>query len=650
MGSKTAPPARWEAISIRVKLALLAGVPVLGATLLAFQVVVSAQAESRRAEALGSIESLSELSARITGLCHDLQSEREDLARVLQIPKADAVEKGHASAAFQKTDQRRSALAGFFRGRDESRLPARLSAALREARQRLDRLDNVRARALAGTLPLEELLEAYGDIDSALIRAIAGLSDLSGDGDLLRLMGSLVLLLDLEERVSQEHALLTNVFLRREFPPGSFRKLVSLASEADIYARALTTTADLVAQKELALALTSPDARAAEALRKTAIETAEDELAVEPDAWSKAQAGKLSALFAVEQSLSRRSREVTAEKLASTRRATTLGMALVAGVISFSVLVTWLLARGLTRRVERLRDASRSVAGGDLTARVSVDSKDEIGQLGAAFNDMVTEIGEARAALSDQLRMSRELEIAASIQRAMLPPEPRHPEFEFAGRMRPADEVGGDFYDVLSNDKDDALWITIGDVSGHGVGAGLVMLMAQAAFASHFLDDHDADPERVLRDVNSLLCENITHRLRDNKYLTAQLLRHLGHGRFACVGAHEWPIVYRRSTGLCETIAAEGPWLGIYRELPEVPTTSIELAPGDVLCLYSDGVTEAQDDAGELFDVARLSKLVEEALRGGAPLATVPDLVFAAVERFSGRHADDWTLLLVRRN
>jgi serine phosphatase RsbU (regulator of sigma subunit) len=650
--SKPAHSGRWGAISIRGKLALLAGIPVLGAVLLAFQVVLAAEEESRRAEALGSIESLSELSVMITGLVRDLQSERVELASALQTTPEKPPSGGSASLtpAFAETDRARAALTSFFRERDEARLPARLRSALGEARQHMDRLDELRGRAQRGGVALEELVSAYAEIDTALIRAMAGLSDLSGDGDLLRLMGSLVLLLDLEERVSQEHALLTSVFARREFPPGSFRKLVSLASEEDIYARALTTTADLTAQQQLAAALASPSARAAEELRKTAIETAEEELAVDPAAWSRAQTGKLAALLAVELDLTRRSREVTQQKLARMRRTTTFSTSLVAGILSFSLIVAWLLARGVTRRVERLRDASNSVAAGDLHARVTVDSADELGQLGAAFNDMVSEIGEARAALSEQLRMSRELEIAASIQRAMLPPTPQHAEFAFAGKMHPADEVGGDFYDVLTNGQSEALWITIGDVSGHGVGAGLVMLMAQAAFASHFLENSSAEPERVLRDVNSLLCENIAHRLRDDKYLTAQLLRHLGQGRFACVGAHEWPVVFRRQSGRCETIPAEGPWLGIYRELPEVPTSTIELAPGDVLCLYSDGITEAQNEAGELFDVERLARLIERELGGGTPLSDVPAAIFAEVERYSGRHADDWTLLLVQRS
>jgi len=181
------------------------------------------------------------------------------------------------------------------------------------------------------------------------------------------------------------------------------------------------------------------------------------------------------------------------------------------------------------------------------------------------------------------------------------------------------------------------------------VGAGLVTLMAQAAFASHFLNNSAQEPTRVLREVNALLCENITNRLRDNKYVTAQLLTYQGDGKFVCVGAHEWPVVYRAKTGRCETIEAPGPWLGIVAELPDVPVTTLTVEPGDVLCLYSDGITEAQDAAGELFDLARMSAVLEASLRRGQALEDVTHAVFDAVEAFSGRHDDDWTMLLVKR-
>ncbi len=82
---------------------------------------------------------------------------------------------------------------------------------------------------------------------------------------------------------------------------------------------------------------------------------------------------------------------------------------------------------------------------------------------------MTGELGRARAALSDQARMARELELPRKSSARCCPRRPQHPDFEFAGRMLPADEVGGDFYDVMSEPTQGALWISIGDVSGHGV-------------------------------------------------------------------------------------------------------------------------------------------------------------------------------------
>jgi serine phosphatase RsbU (regulator of sigma subunit) len=231
----------------------------------------------------------------------------------------------------------------------------------------------------------------------------------------------------------------------------------------------------------------------------------------------------------------------------------------------------------------------------------------------------------------------------------LLPPSPSHPDFEFAGKMTPADEVGGDFYDVLQSGRDDALWITIGDVSSHGLSAGLVMLMAQASFATHFHSDPGASPDKVLRGVNSLLRENIAARLKQNKYLTAQLLAYRGDGRFTCAGAHQWPVILRARTKRCEIVETPGPWLGILPELDDVPLIEIALEPGDVLCLYSDGLTEAVNDDGDLFDTSRLTEALESAIEDSDDLDAAAARIFERVQAYSGRHDDDWTLLLVRR-
>ncbi len=638
----------------------------IGALLLALQIISGARLQAQKAEALGSIESLAELSAQMTSTVHALQLERASEALWLGIQRqvakaapnsptepsvvlAESAAARDTDAHVRATDRALARLDSFMKARDVSRLPPRLAGPLLEAQRRLQGLPALRVRINSGKATISEVFELHRAAIQAFVRAIAGLTDLSDDGELLRSITSLVSLLQLEERMSREHALLAHVFAQGEFPPGSYRDLVSLISELDIYADVFRTTAAVEHQNSYDRAMATEATRRLLELRRTALETTEEDLTISPSEWFDLGQQKLALLAGIERTLNDEVRTAALRKFRASQRALTVSTALVSGVVLFSLVFAWILGSRVTRRVETLRDASRRIAAGDLEGRVSITEGDELGQLAGAFNDMTGELGRARAALSDRARMARELEIAAQIQRALLPPSPSHADFEFAGRMLPADEVGGDFYDVLSDPKQGALWISIGDVSGHGVGAGLVMLMAQAAFASHFLNNPAEEPARVLRDVNALLCENITNRLRDNKYVTAQLLTYRGDGKFVCVGAHEWPILYRAKTGRCETIEAPGPWLGIVSDLSDVPLTTVLVEPGDVLCLYSDGITEAQNATGEQFDLVRLSGVLETALAQGKALDDVTRAVFAEVEAFSGRHDDDWTMLLAKR-
>lgn len=653
-------------MSIRHKLGLLAGIPIVGALLLALQIIGSVRLQARKADALGSIESLAELSAQMTNTVHALQLERASQALVLGIrlkrskavamgaedaglPQAETAAAQESDRDVRAADQALTELRSFLKERDVSRLPPRLAGPLVEAQRRLEQLPALRVKVTSGKASIAEVFELHRAAIQAFLRAIAGLTDLSDDGELLRSITSLGSLLQLEERMSREHALLAQVFAQGEFPPGSYRDLVSLISELDIYADVFRATAAVEHQNSFARAMATDATQRLLELRRAALETTEEDLTVDAQEWFELGRRKLSLLASIERSLNDEVRSAALAKYRATRRALTVSSLLVGGVVLFSLVFAWILGSRVTRRVEALRDASRRIAAGDLEGRVSLTEGDELGQLGGAFNEMTGELGRARAALSDQARMARELEIAAQIQRALLPPAPRHVDFEFAGRMVPADEVGGDFYDVLSDPNRGTLWISVGDVSGHGVGAGLVMLMAQAAFASHFLNNSAEEPARVLREVNALLCENITTRLRDNKYVTAQLLTYQGDGSFVCVGAHEWPIVYRVKTGRCEMIEAPGPWLGIVSELSDVPLTALSVDPGDVLCLYSDGITEAQNADGDLFDVTRMTAVLEAELGEGKSLDDVTRAVFDAVEAFSGRHDDDWTMLLVKR-
>jgi sigma-B regulation protein RsbU (phosphoserine phosphatase) len=337
------------------------------------------------------------------------------------------------------------------------------------------------------------------------------------------------------------------------------------------------------------------------------------------------------------------------DKVADTHRAVVTSSSLVGAALLGSVLLAVFIGRGVTRSIHTLRDAANRVAQGATDVHVELTTKDELATLGHAFNEMTKEIARSREGLREQTRMVRDLEIAAGIQAALLPPTIVHPELEFAGRMQPADEVGGDFYDVLTDDRHRSLWVTIGDVSGHGVPAGLVMLMTQSAFAAYFRANPLARPDEVIRGVNDLLSEQIGVRLRDDKYVTGLLLTYAGAGRFVYAGAHEWPLLWRKQTGKSEVLEAPGPWLGIKRDLEDIPVSSLSLTCGDVLCLYSDGLIEARNAQGELFDVEGLAGALEAAAARHESLQAIADDVLEAIARHATVREDDWTLLLIRR-
>ena len=648
--------------SIAFKLLLLAGVPVLGALLLAGLVVTSARDQLRRTEALGSVESLAELAEAVSSLTYRLQLERARLALELGTAKGrelaelteDEESKPLSGAnplakTFAETDQALDQLRAFIATRDLSRLPSRLSQGLSDSLHHLDRRDELRRRAKEGKLEAPELMEYYRFPTRRLILAVGALNELTDDGELLRTISSLVAILELRERASGEHALLDYVFAAGEFPPGTFRGFVALLTEEATFVEVLRTDATADQFEAYQRATTTPAAREALKLREVAQNVTEGDYGVDASKWNRIQAEKIEALRQLEQRLNGEVRQRAMEKIQSTQQALFVSSGLAGSALIVSVLLAIFIGRGVTHSVRVLRDAAQAVGKGATDVRVKLRTRDELQTLGEAFNNMTGELARARVAMQEKARMARDLEIAAGIQGALLPPSLAHPEFEFAGRMRPADEVGGDFYDVLCDEKSGALWLTIGDVSGHGVPAGLVMLITQSAFAAFFRANPLARPDEVIRGVNDLLSEQIGERLRDDKYVTGLLMAHAGQGNFVFAGAHEWPLIWRRSQAASDVVEAPGPWLGIKREIGDVPVSSLKLEQGDILCLYSDGLIEARDADGDLFDVHRLQEAVDEAAANTSDLGEIADRVLARIDEYAERREDDWTLLLVRR-
>jgi serine phosphatase RsbU (regulator of sigma subunit) len=235
-----------------------------------------------------------------------------------------------------------------------------------------------------------------------------------------------------------------------------------------------------------------------------------------------------------------------------------------------------------------------------------------------------------------------EMKLARKIQEALVPAAPSLSSCEVAASMRPTDDVGGDYYDVVRAGA--AEWILIGDVSGHGVPAGLVMMMCHTAVRTVLRADPDVMPDALLARVNAVLTENIKL-LGEDKYMTLSALRRDPGGTVRVAGAHQDIHVYRAATDSVEAIETSGLWLGLQDQInASLTPKEFELAAGDVCVLHTDGIIEAARD-GELFDIAGLRDVIGRAR--GKSAKQVLDEVFAALEGYALK--DDATLVVVRQ-
>jgi serine phosphatase RsbU (regulator of sigma subunit)/DNA-binding LacI/PurR family transcriptional regulator len=262
-------------------------------------------------------------------------------------------------------------------------------------------------------------------------------------------------------------------------------------------------------------------------------------------------------------------------------------------------------------------------------------------QLSRALVDEAT-----RRQRAEQQRMAQELEIAARIQTAILPARCDVEGLEIASYMLPASEVGGDYFDILPTA--DGCWLGIGDVAGHGLNSGLVMLMIQSAVAAIIRSNPDSKPSRAWLAVNSVLCDNIRERLRQDEHVTLTLIHYSVDGQLCFSGAHEDLIIYRASQGHCELVNTPGIWAGIFEGVPEDQALEdqVQLEPGDLLVLYTDGVLEATNEAGEHFGVERLCASLEQA--AALPVEAIRQHIVAAVQAWMFNQVDDLTLLVLR--
>jgi sigma-B regulation protein RsbU (phosphoserine phosphatase) len=237
--------------------------------------------------------------------------------------------------------------------------------------------------------------------------------------------------------------------------------------------------------------------------------------------------------------------------------------------------------------------------------------------------------------------LQQEMQVAAEIQRGLLPGKPPVvPGYQVVGSNRPSLTVGGDYYDF--GPRPGELNFVLGDVSGKGTGAALLMTVLRASVRAHW-------EERALCDavgrINSMVCQNVT----PGKYVTFFIGRlDATTGRVTYVNAGHNPPVLVRADGRVETLTAGGMVLGLFESVPyEEGATSLE--PGDLLVVYSDGVTETFNAKDEEFGEESLVDVVQRRRKLGA--AAVEAEILQALDTFAAgaRATDDRTLIVLKR-
>ena len=335
-------------------------------------------------------------------------------------------------------------------------------------------------------------------------------------------------------------------------------------------------------------------------------------------------------------------------------------MRLCAILIGITTVITLALIKvvntALVKPINSLASAASSYVEakeeGEVSALALLDihTGDEVENLSHALKRMERDINgyieNLTHVTAEKERIGAELSVATHIQATMLPcifpAFPNRREFDIYATMTPAKEVGGDFYDFFLVD-DDHLAVVIADVSGKGVPAALFMVIAKTLIKDH--TQSGKPPEEVFTEVNRQLCEAND----ENLFVTAWMgVLEISTGKLVYVNAGHNPPVIGRKNGETEFLRSRPGFVLAGLDFTKYRAGSLELMPGDLLYLYTDGVTEAMNTAQELYGEERLKRTLD------ANVSAAPEEIFKAVKKdlddfvADAPQFDDITMLAMR--
>ena len=327
------------------------------------------------------------------------------------------------------------------------------------------------------------------------------------------------------------------------------------------------------------------------------------------------------------------------------------------------------MTRTVTGAVAQLHNATKHIDRGDFSHRIPVKSHDQLSDLANSFNSMTASIEKLILEQKEKQRLENELVIAQEVQAQLFPRQVSELEsLEVHGFCRPARTVSGDYYDFVSASSH-KLILAVGDISGKGISAALLMATIHSAVRAYSMENLPqmrepvavgavagsgrmmaAWPEGVEVSPGALL-SLLNHQLYEStppeKYATLFLGIYDGrsHRLTYSNGGHLPPILIRKD-GAIRRLEAGGTVVGLFDNM-SYEEGSVEMNPGEIFLAYSDGVTEPENDFGE-FGEDRLINLVRE--NRNSPLPQISQIVTAAVDDWIGdnEQPDDVTLVLAR--
>ena len=309
-------------------------------------------------------------------------------------------------------------------------------------------------------------------------------------------------------------------------------------------------------------------------------------------------------------------------------------------VVLIVILLAFIGSRSVTKPIRALLAVARRISEGDLEARTRIRTGDELEELGRSFNDMVPK-------LQDQINLRQSLSLAREVQQNLLPAAPPAlPGFDLAGRSIYSEQTGGDYFDFIpfSDKKSHLLGVALGDVTGHGIAAALLMTTARAMLRSFA-----AGPGH-LTGMMASVNRRLTADAYAGRYMTLFYLALDARRRTInwVSAGHDPALVYDPVEGTFDELAGTDIPLGIQGDWAFSEFSRADWRPGQVIVLGTDGIWETRSPGGEMFGRERLMEAVESLAAGTAE--EIIEGITRTLDRFRQDQvqADDVTVVVIK--